>query len=351
MQHADLDQIGRDLVDRADDRLDAALDVALDDHRIFLRLGLAQRVKHRREIGRRADGALGGDQPGAVGGDLLGPCLGVHHAERIAGARHPRQAEDFDRHRRQCGLDLDCLVVEQRAHLAPLGPNDEDVANLECATVDQHRRQRAAALVKPRLDDDALGGAVGVGAQFEKLGLKLNLLQQVVEPGLLGRRNLDVLDLAAESFDLDIVLEQRGTDALGISPGLVHLVDRDDHRHARCLGVSDRLDRLRHDPVVPRHDEDDDVGDVGAALAHVGERLMAWCIEEGDLRRIGQRNLICANVLGDAAGLAFDDIGTTQRVEQAGLAVIDVAHDRDDGRARSEIGVLVDCADDPDLDV
>jgi hypothetical protein len=37
-------------------------------------------------------------------------------------------------------------------------------------------------------------------------------------------------------------------------------------------------------------------------------------------------------VLGDAAGLALDHIGAAQRIEQAGLAVIDVAHDRDHRR-------------------
>ena len=39
-------------------------------------------------------------------------------------------------------------------------------------------------------------------------------------------------------------------------------------------------------------------------------------------------------MLGDAAGLAGDDVGAADRVEQRGLAVVDVAHDRDDRRAR-----------------
>ena len=39
-------------------------------------------------------------------------------------------------------------------------------------------------------------------------------------------------------------------------------------------------------------------------------------------------------MLRDAAGLAAGDIGLAQRVEQRGLAVIDMAHDGDDRRAR-----------------
>ena len=60
-------------------------------------------------------------------------------------------------------------------------------------------------------------------------------------------------------------------------------------------------------------------------------------------------DLVGADVLGDAAGLAGGDLGLADRVEQRGLAVVDVAHDRDDRRAVGEIvvgvverGLLVD---------
>ena len=53
-------------------------------------------------------------------------------------------------------------------------------------------------------------------------------------------------------------------------------------------------------------------------------------------------DLVGADVLGDAAGLAGDDVGLADRVEQRRLAVVDVAHDRDDRRALDEVlvGVL-----------
>jgi hypothetical protein len=65
-----------------------------------------------------------------------------------------------------------------------------------------------------------------------------------------------------------------------LAPGLVDLVDRDDHRHSGRLGVVDRLDRLRTKAVIGRDHQNDDVGDVGAAGAHLGERLVARRVEE-----------------------------------------------------------------------
>ena len=57
-------------------------------------------------------------------------------------------------------------------------------------------------------------------------------------------------------------------DALGVGVRLVDLVDRHEDRHAGRLGVVDGFTRLRHDAVVGRDDQDDDVGDAGAAGAH-----------------------------------------------------------------------------------
>jgi hypothetical protein len=47
---------------------------------------------------------------------------------------------------------------------------------------------------------------------------------------------------------------------------------------------------------------------------------------------LGELHLVSADVLGDAAGLASRHVGFADGVEQRGLAVIDVAHDGDDGR-------------------
>src|SRR6266851_3600635 len=56
-------------------------------------------------------------------------------------------------------------------------------------------------------------------------------------------------------------------------------------------------------------------------------------------------------MLGNAAGLAGNDIGMAQRIQKRGLAVIDVAHHGHHGRARLDIGRIVDDIEQAFLDV
>ena len=156
-----------------------------------------------------------------------------------------RQAEHFDREGRPGFLHLPALVVDHRPDLAARCARNEDVADAQRAALDEHGRKRAAALVELGFDDRAFGGAVGIGLEFEDFGLQLDGFEQLVEVGLLGRRNFDVLDLAAHVLDDDLVLEKLLADLLRLGVRLVDLVDRDDHRDAGRLGVVDRLDRLR----------------------------------------------------------------------------------------------------------
>jgi len=83
------------------------------------------------------------------------------------------------------------------------------------------------------------------------------------------------------------------------------------------------------------HHEDHEVGHLGAACPHRGERGMTRRIDEGD--RVGVRaHLIRADVLGDAACLAGHHVRLADRVEQRGLAVVDVSHHGDDDRPLHE---------------
>ena len=99
----------------------------------------------------------------------------------------------------------------------------------------------------------------------------------------------------------------------------------------------DGLNRLGHDAVIGCDHEDRDVGDLSTTGTHGRKGLVAGGIDEGD--RAGgavlslDRDLVGADVLGDAAVLGVDDVGVTDRVEQFGLTVVDVAHDGDDRRA------------------
>ena len=97
--------------------------------------------------------------------------------------------------------------------------------------------------------------------------------------------------------------------------------------------MGDRFLRLRHHAVVGGDDEHGDVGHLRASCAHGGERLVARSVEKGDLPPV-VLHLIRADVLRDPARLRLDHRGLADRVEQRGLPVVDVAHDRHDRRPR-----------------
>ena len=105
----------------------------------------------------------------------------------------------------------------------------------------------------------------------------------------------------------------------------------------------DGLDGLRHDAVVRSDHQDRDVRDLGAPRAQSRERLVTGRVEEGEAAP-AVVHLVRADVLRDAARLRLDHGALADRIEQRGLAVVDVTHDRDHGRPRLEIVriVLVD---------
>ena len=136
--------------------------------------------------------------------------------------------------------------------------------------------------IELRFDDGPLRLAVGIGLEVEDFRLQQELIEQRVDVRSLLRRDLGGERRAAELLEHDAVLQQLLLDLAGVRLRQVDLVDRDDQRHAGVLGVRDRFDRLRHDRVVRRDDEHDDVRDLGAARAHGRERLVARRVEERD---------------------------------------------------------------------
>ena len=209
---------------------------------------------------------------------------------------------------------------------------------MQGAVLHQHGGDGPAAGVAVRLDDGAHRARLGVG-----LGLHLGVggqedhVEQVGHPlaGLgAGAHDGDVTAVvAAHQAAVGELLE----DAVGVGAVLVDLVEGDDDRHLGAADVLDRLLGLGHDAVVGGHHEDRDVGDVRAAGAHGGERLVARGVDEGDLAAV-LLDLVGADLLGDAARLPRGHRRLADGVEQRGLAVVDVAEDGDHRRPRDERG-------------
>ena len=220
--------------------------------------------------------------PDAIIGDLAGAGFGIDNRKPVAGFGRAVEAQHLDRHRRTGGDHGMAGIGHQRAHSAPFGAGHDDVAGLERATLHQNRCHRAAAAIEPRFNHRALSRAVRIGSQFEHFGLQRDHVEQLVEIGFCFGRDFDFQGIAAERLDLDFMLQQFGAHALGLGVGFVDLVDGDDDRHLRRLGVLNRFHRLRHDAVVGRDHEHDDIGDLGAARAHRREGGVAGRIDESD---------------------------------------------------------------------
>ncbi len=126
----------------------------------------------------------------------------------------------------------------------------------------------------------------------------------------------------------------------GVGAFLVDLVHRHHDRHIGGLRVVDGFHRLRHHAVVSGDHQDRDVGGLRTAGTHGGERLVTGGVDEGDRALVAVQlgeDLVGADVLSDAAGLALAHVGLTDGVQQAGLSVVDVTHHRHHRRAELQV--------------
>src|SRR5439155_6092329 len=300
----------RQLGDLVLERFDRPGHVALDDQRELLELALPGALEDvlERDLAARAAGErLALEALGALGGQLAGAAVVLDDVDELAGLWDAVEAEHLDRVAGLGLLHALALEVAHRAHAAPVRAGDDRVADVERAALDEDRHDGAAPRVELGLDDHAGGLGVGVGLDLLQVGDDLDRLQQVLEALLGLGRDVDELDVAAPLRRVQAALGHLRAGADGVGALLVDLVDRDGHGDLRRLGVVDRLLGLRLHAVVGGHDDDRDVGGLGAAGAHGGERLVARGVQEGD-RVAVVLGLVGADVLGDPAGLAGGDL-------------------------------------------
>ena len=277
----------------------------------------------------------------ALVGDIARLLLSVYHVELVAGRRRAVETEHDGRLCRLHVVDALVTLVEQRLDTAPRCTREHDVANVERAVAHENGRHVTAALVERRLDDGTRGLAVGVGLQVEHVGLKQHFLHEVVHANALLGADLLALVLTAPLLHEEVHVGKVLTYPVGIGSRLVYLVDGEHHWHACRLTVGDGLLGGRHHGVVGGDDDDGDIGDLCATGTHGGESLVSRGVEERHLAAALQRHAVSADVLGDAARLAGDDVGVAYMVEQRCLTVVDVTHDRDNRGTRHELALVV----------
>src|SRR5207237_228120 len=106
--------------------------------------------------------------------------------------------------------------------------------------------------------------------------------QQRIETGLLPGRDRNHFCTAAPIGRLQLKSCESLLHLVWICVRLVDLVDSDDYRNAGSFGMVHSLDGLRHDAVVGRYDENDNIRRLCSASSHHRERLMTWRIEENN---------------------------------------------------------------------
>ncbi len=146
----------------------------------------------------------------------------------------------LDRHRRPGFLLAVSLLADQGADFAPEGAANDHVAHAQRAFAHQHRGGRAAGF-EARFDDVAFGAAVGVGLEFQQVGLKQNHFQQLVHPLLGQGRNIDENRLAAPFVGHQALLLQLLPHLHRVGVGVIALVDSDEDGRLRRLRVAQAL--------------------------------------------------------------------------------------------------------------
>src|SRR5688572_5199194 len=336
---ANLDLLVRQLGQRIGQHFSGALHVGLDDERKFLDAAFGDLLLERFE---REAAALGAERAflrlRLTERRNLARLRGIGDGlERIPRLRQAGQAEHFHWRRRSGRLRRTSAIVDECADSADHRASNEVVPDAERAVLHQHSRHRTASAIQLGLEHRTRRAALRVRAQLEDVSRQQNHLEQLIEVLPLLGRDGHHHGLAAPVFRHEIQLCQLTLDVVGVHAWLVDLVDRHDDGHVRSLGVIDRFARLRHDAVIGGDDQDDDIGDLGAARTHQRKRFVTWRVEEDDAAVIADVDVVSADVLSDTASFAFGDFGFADGVEQRGLAVIDVTHHGDDRRARLQV--------------
>ena len=120
----------------------------------------------------------------------------------------------------------------------------------------------------------------------------------------------------------------------------VDLVDGHDDRHVGRLGVVHRLNGLRLEALCRGDDQNDDVGQVCTAGAHVRESRVSRGVDERDRLAVVSDGR-SADMLRDRPGFLRRHMGVADGVLQRGLAVVDMTHESDDRRPFLQVGRVV----------
>ena len=244
----------------------------------------------------------------AIFSNLTRPSFILNHVERIARFWCPIKAKNLSWHGWKRGFHLLTTLIDQGPNLTPLSASNDDITAAQCAALNENSRHWTAAFIKLRFNHNPIGVTLRIGFQLKQFSLQRDRFGQRIETCLLQSRDFNGLNFTAHGFDLDVMLQQVGQNTARISFWQVNFVDRDNDWHFCRFGMADRFNCLRHDRVICRDNQNDNVRHVGTAGPHRREGCVAWCVQEANLVARFQLNLIGANMLRNAASFASNHV-------------------------------------------
>ena len=284
--HVDRDLVLRELGDLVLERLQRAGHVRLEHQRQLgdERAALLVEDRLQRELLAAAAGLLLElEARRALAGELARLAVVLDDAHELARLGDGVEAEHLDRLGRAGLLDAGALEVVHGADAAPVGAGHDGVADPAACRAGRARSRRRRG-PGSSLDSMTWPDASASGLALSSSTSATSRIDSSSSSRFCLRlgRDVDEHRLAAPLLRLQAEVGHLGADAVGLRALLVDLVDRDQHRDLGGLRVVDRLAGLRHHAVVGRDHDHRDVGDLAAAGAHGGERLVARGVQEGD---------------------------------------------------------------------
>ena len=146
------------------------------------------------------------------------------------------------------------------------------------------------------------------------------------------RRYRDELRVTTPILGNDFLGCELVFNSVGISTLFVHLVDGNNEGNTGGPGVLNRFFCLRHDAIICRNNEDDDICRFCSACTHGGEGRVSRRIEEGNHPLICF-HVISTNVLSNATRFSNSNARTSNVVQQRRFTVVYVTHYRHNRRA------------------
>ena len=136
------------------------------------------------------------------------------------------------------------------------------------------------------------------------------------------------------------MLSQLTNHALRIRSWLIDLVDGYDDWDISGFGMVDRFDRLRHNTVISRNDQDSDIRHRGTAGPHRSKGRVSRRIQESNLLA-AFLDLVSTDVLSNTTCFACCYARVTQGIQEGCFTMVNVSHDGDNWRTLYQ-GILVD---------